>query len=133
MEYDEIKNDNKKQRHGCVTAWLIFMIIANSASSLLYLLASEIVVQNLPGSIPTSMILSLGILGVVNVISAVMLLNWRKIGFWAFIVTGLASMGINISIGLGVGQSIVGLFGIAVLFGILQIKKDEKSTWENLE
>jgi hypothetical protein len=30
-----------KQRHGCLTAYLVFMIIANSATSLIYLTGSE--------------------------------------------------------------------------------------------
>jgi hypothetical protein len=40
---------------------------------------------------------------------------------------------INLNIGIGIGQSLGGLIGIAVLFGILQITKDGVSGWEQLE
>ena len=37
-----------KQRHGCLTAYLVFMIIANSATGLVYLLASEAIRTAMP-------------------------------------------------------------------------------------
>jgi len=79
------------------------------------------------------MIILLGILSVVNAIFAVMLLQWKKIAFWGFIGTSIIVLIINLSIGLGIGQSLFGLVGIAVLYGILQIKKDNVTAWKNLE
>jgi hypothetical protein len=37
------------------------------------------------------------------------------------------------NIGVGIVQSMFGLVGIVILYGILQIKKDSKTAWENLE
>jgi hypothetical protein len=68
-----------------------------------------------------------------NVVFSVMLFLWKKWGFWGFIITSIGAFAINLSIGLGVGQSIAGLVGIAVLYGVLQIKKDNISAWANLE
>jgi hypothetical protein len=40
---------------------------------------------------------------------------------------------LNLNMGLGDGQSFIGLVGIVILYGILQIKKDGITAWENLE
>ena len=123
----------EKERHGCVTAWLVFIIVINSILALVYLLASDMITNNLPNPPSKSMILLLGLLGLANVVFAVLLLKWKKIAFLGFVATGVAACGINISIGLGIGQSLFGLVGIGVLYGILQIKKDEVSAWDNME
>ena len=46
---------------------------------------------------------------------------------------GIAAFIINLSIGVGIGQSVFGLVGIAVLYGVLQIKKDNIPAWDKLE
>lgn len=122
-----------KQRHGCVTAWLVLMIIANSLTAIIYLFASEMITDNLPGNVSTPMIILLGIIGIANIVFSVMLFQWKKLGFWGFIITSIGALIINLSIGLGIGQSLFGLVGIAILYGVLQIKKDSITAWENLE
>jgi hypothetical protein len=122
-----------KKRHGCVTAWLIFMIIANSAVALLYFFAGDYISRNSPTPVSTGILILLAILGIANVGFAVLLLKWNKWGFWGFILTAVCSLIINLSIGLGVSQSILGLVGIGILYGILQIKQDNVSAWDNLE
>lgn len=132
----ETTNENpkvSKQRHGCVTAWLIFLIVANSLTAALYLFAREMVTKNLPGDVSTPMIILLGIFGIANVIFSVLLFQWKKIGFWGFIVTSAGAIVINIIIGLGVGQSLFGLAGVAILYGILQIKQGSVTAWDNLD
>ena len=122
-----------KQRHGCVTAWLIIMIIANSFIAFLYLFFGDFFVENLPGGISNTTLVILAILGIANVLFAVLLFTWMKIGFWGFLVSGLVAFAININAGLGVVQSLPGLFGIGLLYGVLQIKRNNVSTWSNLE
>jgi hypothetical protein len=124
---------NSKQRHGCVTAWLILMIIANSLTAILYLFAGDMIAQNFPGGISNFMLILLAILGVGNVIFSILLFKWMKIGFWGFLATSIAVLVVNLSIGLGIVQSLFGLVGIVVLYGVLQIKKDNVSAWTNLE
>jgi len=128
-------NDNAntpKQRHGCVTAWLITMIVLNSIVAIIYFFASDFITDNLP-DVSKPMLILLGILGVANVIFGVMLFQWKKLGFWGFIVSSIATLIINLSIGVGILQSASGLIGIVILYGVLQKKKDDVTTWENLE
>jgi len=132
----ETTNENPKvlkQRHGCVTAWLILLIVANSLTAGLYLFAREIVTKNLPGDVSTPLIILLGIFGIGNIIFSVMLFQWKKLGFWGFVLTSAGTIIINISIGIGIGQSLFGLAGVAILYGILQIKQGNATAWENLE
>ena len=133
METNTENSNVTKQRHGCLTAWLILMIIANSATAILYLFASEMITKNLLGEVSTPMIILLGIIGIGNVIFSVLILQWKKLGFWGFIITSIGAVIINSTIGLGIGQSLFGLIGIAIFYGILQIKKDNVTGWENLE
>lgn len=129
---NELQN-SPKQRHGCVTAWIIIMIAGNSITALVYLLASELITENLAGNVPTLLIILLGLVGIANVIFSVMLLQWKKSGFWGFCLTSVVALVINTNIGLDITQSLLGLIGIGVLYGILQIKKGNRSAWENLE
>jgi hypothetical protein len=122
-----------KQRHGCVTAWLILMIIANSLAALSYLFTGDFIAENLPGGISNTMLILLALLGIGNVIFSILLFKWKKIGFWGFLITGIAALIINLSIGISIGQSAFGIVGIAVLYGVLQIKKDDVTAWNNLE
>ena len=133
MEMTNEYQDLPKQRHGCVTAWIIIMIVGNSASALVYLLASEMITNNLPGNVPTLLIILLGLVGLANVIFSVMLLQWKKAGFWGFCLSSIVALVINTNIGLDITQSLLGLIGIGVLYGILQIKRNDRSAWENLE
>lgn len=132
----EILNDEpnrEKQRHGCVTAWLIFVIIVNSLVSILYLFAGEFIAKNSEVFISETTILLLGLLGLANVVCAILLFSWKKIGFWGFLITSVAALAINLNLGLSSGQTFGGLIGIAILYGILQIKKNDVSTWESLD
>ena len=133
METSNEMASNPKQRHGCVTAWLIFMIIANSLTAVLYLFAGNTIVQNMSGNISNTMLIVLAILGIANVVFSVMLLNWKKIGFWGFVITSIVVLIINLSIGLGIAQSVLGLLGIVILYAVLQIKRDDVKAWTNLE
>lgn len=93
----------------------------------------DTVSQNLPNPIPQPMMLTLAAVSILNLVLAIMLFQWKKWAFWAFAGTSLIALAINLSLGLGVGTSLFGLVGIAILYGILQIKKDGVTAWENLE
>ncbi len=122
-----------KKRHGCLTAWLVLMTILNSLAAIVYLFAGDWISKNLPEGISTPLLILLALLGVANVIFSVLLFQWKKWGFWGFIITSIGALIVNLSIGSGIGKSLFGLVGISILYGILQIKKDNVSAWKNLE
>jgi len=126
-----------KERHGCVTTWLILMIIGNAIVALIYLFYWDKLMENIPdeslAQIPNVNPTILGILGILNLIFAILLFQWKKIGFWGFLGTSVITLILNIQAGMGVSSVIGGLVGVAILYGILQIKKNDVSTWEGLE
>ncbi len=117
-------------RHGCLTTYLVFLIIVNSAMTLMYLFGSEWLRRN-GANTPDWAFWALAIAGVVNVISAVALLRWKRWGFWLFVASAVAGLAVNLSIGLT--QGIFGaVVGIAVLYAVLHIGKERKA-WPRLE
>ena len=122
----------QKSRHGCVTAWLIFIIAVNSIVACIYVFANDVISDSLPDDYQFIIILQ-GIISIANIVFAVMLFQWKKWGFWGFVISSAILFIVNLSTGVGIGQSVAGLAGVFILHGIMQIKKDDKTTWESLE
>lgn len=122
-----------KQRHGCVTAWLIVMIVVYTATMFYSLISSNPEYNPYSLVIPQWIFFLLAFISLLNVVFAVFLLKWKKWGFWGFATTSAITMGVNIYAGQGIVQSVVGLVGVCVLFAILQIKESGRSAWEQLE
>ncbi len=120
-----------KQRHGCLTAWLVLMIIANSLVALMYLFASRAIMQKWPNAPvwawPLLTVLSLG-----NVVCSVALFQWKKWGFFGFVGTSILTLVVNLTIGVKIAQALLGVLGAAILYGVLQIGKEKKG-WTQLE
>ena len=120
-----------KQRHGCLTAWLVLMIISNAFVSLFYIVGSGSMNEQFPNA-PAWAFPMLALLGVANVVFAIALFKWKMWGFYCFCATSVIAIVINLSIGMGIGSSIGGLVGVALLFGVLHIGKERKA-WPQLE
>src|ERR1035437_4875874 len=124
MEIKEETPDIKKQRHGCVTSLLVIMIIFNSIATLIYFFESDLILRNLPKNVTYSSLVLLGLFGIINVISSILLLKWIKLGFWGFIISSVCVYAINVNNGMGVFRSLSGILGVLVLYGVLQIKQN---------
>ena len=120
-----------KQRHGCLTAYLVFMIIANSATAIMYIAGREAIQKSLPG-MPDWAFPVLIALGVFNLTCAIALFRWKKWGFWGFTLSACVVLFVNLAIGLSPAQALGGLVGVAILYGVLQIGKTNKG-WSQLE
>jgi hypothetical protein len=127
----EIGMNGPKQRHGCLTAWLVLMIIANALAALGTLLGGDAIAKQLPDA-PGWAFPVLGVLGVVNVVLAIMLFTWKKWAFFAFAGVALLAFIINLMVGVNLLQAVLGLAGPAILYGVLQIG-GQKSGWSQLE
>ncbi len=121
----------EKERHGCLTAYLVLAIIANSATALLYLFGAAAIKRSTP-NIPDWAFPVLIVLVLFNLACAIALLRWKKWGFWGLIVSAVVTLGINLTIGLGLSSAIVGLLGVVILYGVLQIGKDNRG-WPQLD
>jgi len=141
QENVEITQENvEKERHGFVTFWLWFMIIAGIVGAIMNFINADTTATNLyflTGKlINPAIIYVLGLLGLFNVGFSIALLNWKKWGFWAFCVSAVVALIINISIGLASIMPVMvvgGAVSLLILWAILQLKKDGVSCWSNLE
>ena len=120
-----------KQRHGCLTAWLIFMIVTNALASLTYLFGGSLITQTTP-SIPGWAIWGFAFFSILNVAFAIALFTWKKWGFWGFCVSGVFAFFLNIFSGINILSAVFGFVGIAILYGVLQIGEQNKG-WPQLE
>jgi len=100
-------SEQTKQRHGCLTAWLILMIIANSLTSLMYLFGSGAIRQQFPDA-PGWAFPVLAVLGIVNLVFAIALFSWKKWGFFGFAATSVAASIVNLAVGLNITQALFG-------------------------
>ena len=65
-------------------------------------------------------------------ICLIFLLNWKKFGFWG--CCGLSAVQMCIGMAYDDALSFIGaIINVAILWGILQIKEDGVSCWDNLE
>ncbi len=127
------QSNNKKQMHGCVITWLVLEIISNLYVSILYLVSASHYREWL-ALFPKPLLTINEIMLILNIVFYILLLWWKKIGFWGISVLTLVSMVLNISYGFNVAFSIiVGFSSIIILFAILQIKRNGVSAWNNME
>lgn len=120
-----------KQRHGCLTAFLVVGIILNALASLMHLLGGAMIRQNFPDA-PGWALPVLAIGGIFNIVCLIALFQWKKWGFYGAVAFGILVFVVNLVVGLDVVQALMGLFGIVVLYGVLQIGGDKKG-WTQLE
>ena len=109
-----------KQRHGCLTAWLVIMIVANAATALLYLVGSAAIRQRFAAA-PAWAFPVLIAAGVGNIICAIALFRWKKWGFFGALALAVVIFVINLIVGLSVIETVLGFIGVAILYGVLQI------------
>jgi hypothetical protein len=122
---------NGKQRHGCLTAWLVLIIVVNALTALTMPSMMTMMRQYVP-NLPDWVLWPLVLCGVLNVIFALALFKWKRWGFYGFLLTTVVALAINISSGLSIGRSLVGLLGVAILYAVLQIG-GPMSAWNQLE
>jgi hypothetical protein len=107
---------------------------ANAATALVYLLGKALLqqqLQNMP-AFPDWAFPVLGVIGVFNLVCAIALFAWKKWGFYGFIVSSIFSFAINLTIGIPVVHALMGIVGVAVLYGVLQIGNGDKG-WPQLD
>lgn len=116
----------QRKRHGCLTAYLILMLIANSATALFTTFAVINNIDMVHWALPI-----VAVCGFFNLACAIALLRWKKWGFWGFCISAMIIFIANLIIGVDAASALLGLVGIAVLFGVLQIGKENKG-WTQL-
>lgn len=122
-----------KQRHGCLAAWLIYLIIAYSIVSITYFFNTDKISEISLYKTSKNILLIYGSLGILSIAFCIMLFKWVRLGFWGILITSIIVFITQIINGHGVFQPVVGLLGVIALYALLQLKKGNVSGWNNLE
>jgi len=113
----------EKQRHGCLSSFLVLMMIANAGFAIL--------IANL-SDIDDDLKLYSIVGNVLVIICAILIWNWKKIGFWGIVVLSGISAIINLSMGL-VLPALQNFLPIFFLWAALSKPKNGVTGWQNLE
>jgi hypothetical protein len=122
---------DETSRHGCLTAFLVVGIAANTIVILMYTLGSA-AMQAIQPNLPNWALPVLVGLGICNIAFFLAVFRWRRWGFYGFIATSVIAVIVNLSIGLSVVSSLLGLSGAAILYWVLQMG-GQNNGWRQLK
>ena len=122
-----------KQRHGCLTAWLIYLIIAYSFSTIIFFFKTDEISKITLYKTSENLNIIYGSLAILGVLFSVMLLKWVKLGFWGILFISISILIMRIINDFNITSSILVFLCLIILFGLLQLKKGNISGWNNLE
>ena len=140
MEFTEHqeKPEPIRKRHGFVTFWLIYILLNGISNILAFTIFrsemeevyKKIFNDQVQFVVSDEIAYYLIGLGVLNTISSILLLKWKKIGFHGLIISNIVNMYVSGLMGSGIEATFLGVMQIGILYMVLQIKKNEKSTWD---
>jgi len=124
-----------KERHGCVTAWLVLVIMASILGCIgIVFSTTDLGTGSGTPDVEGSLIWVLAAIAMSNAFFAYLILRWRKNGFFAFAVSTTIVFCINLYYELSLYESVSAFFGLGILYAILQIKnRFGRTAWELLE
>lgn len=123
----------QKQRHGCLTAWLIYLIIAYSLGTFLYFFKTDELSKAAQYEISEDMRLIYGSFSFLGAIFAIMLFKWVKLGFWGILAISILLFVAQILNDQRIMSPIFILICLGILYGLLRLKRGNESAWNNLE
>jgi len=131
----ELENDSIKERHGLTKFILYLGIILNGIIGLIYIFISDTLADML--YMPSHIIILNGIIMLSEAVFLTMILNWKKMGWWLLVVAVILNLiitYIGFQDGAAMRPSVIySILGLSMYYGILRIKKNGKSIWEQLE
>lgn len=100
-----------------LTVWLILMAVSDLFSLYSYTFGSSNITSTLP-NFPLWTLPIYIVLIVVQLISVVLLWQWKKVGFYLVVASAIIAAVLNvITLGaIGIGAIIIGLVGIGILY-----------------
>lgn len=101
-------------RGGCLTAFLVFIVLANAVTVLFYLIYAEQVRILFP-RLSSGGLFALWFGALLNIAFAIMVWQWRRVGVYGLIILALLVFPFNLYIGIPAVQAMIGLLGPVIL------------------
>jgi len=137
-EAQPAKVSEGKRRPWWVTILLSLGIVGALVSAATLLLAPGAVEEQLPAGFALDdwLITAVGVIALIKAFLLIALLNWQKWAFYALVILALAGGAVFYFAGTGIGPAVgivvSSLVGLAVLYGLFRIGK-ENSYWAQLD
>jgi hypothetical protein len=119
------------RRHGCLTGVLVWMLVINSLALATYVLAKSTVAAQHPKT-PSWFPYLLAVGCAVSITLTIAVFRWKKWAFYGLCVAAGATFLVNVWTGVPIYEAAFGLFGPAILYGVLLIGK-ERTGWTQLK
>ncbi|MBK1884818.1 hypothetical protein JIN85_20580 [Luteolibacter pohnpeiensis] len=114
------------KRHGLLTAFLIFKIVAYSAVFCLYTFSADQILARSP-HMPRWALTMFCFSSLAGIASVVAIFRWQKWGFYFSCATALIALPINLYSHVSPVGAFAGLFGPVILYGLLQLGGENKA------
>lgn len=119
-----------KNRHGCLTVWLVLIIIFNIITIIIAVPKGSPVAPDILLGWQTLIVI---IFNLFNIVCAIALFMWKKWGFWGFCASSVITFIVNIALGELIIVSLIGMtIELFILYLVLNIGKDNKG-WPQLD
>ncbi len=120
----------RKSRHGCLTAYLLFLIVTNGLSAIFLLLSLS--KTNNPDGHPIGWKLVFIGLFSLGLIGSLALWRWQRWGFWLYLFCTFIWLAIDLAAGAKAVTILSLIAVVAVLYGALQVGRTNRG-WTQLE
>lgn len=107
-----------RRRGGCLTAFLVAMLVLNPLTSLYYIFAGEAHLRAVP-TFPAWAVPLFAVGGALNVLFAVAVWRWQRWGVYGFVVTALLTFAINVAY-VGILPGLLGILGPIILWLLIR-------------
>jgi ribosomal protein L40E len=120
----------EKSRHGCLTTWLIFIIIVNAGFAILNLLKRDMLWEEVAA--PTWVVIFSVAMAVLTVVCAIALFRWQMWGFILFLFLAIVTCVVDVAVARNILAGIMAFIPVLVLYGVLHIGR-KINGWDQLE
>lgn len=120
----------KSKRIGCLSAWLIFIIIGSIINVIN--ISTSLLLTQTTSPLHSALFSQVGFISaVLNIIFAIALFKWKKYGFYGLCVTSIVSFIMNLYAGISLLPSLISFISVVILYILLKVG-DERKAWPQL-
>ena len=133
---EAIIGKGEKKRHGCLTSYLVLLIIGAVFGAMMMLILGSVIKQYYGDvtAFSSPLFIVWGIVGeIMQIVGAIALFRWKKWGFYLIALIPIVTIVVYLALGFTLYQTLPALLSIAFLYGVLHIGSEKNKAWPQLE